>query len=432
MSRNVLIISPHFPPINAADHQRVRMAIPYLPEFGWEPTVLAVAPEFVQAPRDEWLLRTLPETLEVHRVNALPVELTRRVGLSTLAFRCRRAMRLKGDELLATRRFDLIYFSTTQVGVHRLGPRWKRKYGVPFVLDLQDPWVNDFYRRNPTVRPPGGRLKYAVAQASARRDEPRCLRAASAVTTVSARYIDDIARRSPWVDRNRFHVLPFGAAERDFEIARQFPVPQQHIDFSDGLEHWVAVGRGGQDMRTALKALFRGFREALRIDPVRFQRVRMHFLGTDYAAGARARETVRPVAVEEGVGDYVVEQPHRIPFSEALQCIVQPDLLLVMGSDDSGYNPSKVAPYLMSGRPVLAILHPESPAAAVVENAGGALVRFDADGERTAAAVTDKMRSLPGQAASGTDDLRALSARAMTGQLARVFDFARMDVNEPR
>jgi len=424
MSRSVLIISPHFPPINAADHQRVRMAIPYLPKFGWEPTVLAVAPEFVQAPRDEWLLKTLPDGLEVHRVNAIPVELTRRIGMSTLAFRCRGAIRREGDRLLESGRFDLVYFSTTQVGVHRLGPRWKRKYSVPFVLDLQDPWVNDFYRKNPSVRPPGGRLKYAVSQFSSRRDEPRCLKAASAVTTVSPRYIEGIVERSPWIDRGMFHVLPFGASENDFEMAKRFPVGQLHIPFGDGLEHWVAVGRGGEDMRTALRGLFRGFRAALEQDRERFGRVRMHFLGTDYAAGDRARETIRPVAVDEGVGDSVIERPQRIPFSEALQCIVQADRLLVMGSDDVGYNPSKVAPYLMSGRPVLAILHAESPASDVVEKAGGACIRFGGSSPDVSRQVTDELLRGTRMATERTSELKELSAEAMTARLARVFDSA--------
>jgi hypothetical protein len=402
------------------------MAIPYLPEFGWKPTVLAVKPEFVQAPRDEWLLKTLPEDLEIHRVDAIPVELTRRVGMSTLAFRCRGAMRRQGDRLLESGRFDLVYFSTTQVGVHRLGLRWKRKFGVPFVLDLQDPWVNDFYRKNPAVRPPGGRLKHAVAQLAARRDEPRCLRAASAVTTVSPRYIDDIAERSATIDRGKFHVLPFGASAIDFETARRFPVEQAYINFADGLEHWVAVGRGGEDMRTALRGLFRGFRMALGRDRVRFERVRMHFLGTDYAAGNRARETVRPVAVEEGVGDFVVERPHRIAFSEALQCIVRADQLLVMGSDDAGYNPSKVAPYLMSGRPVLAILHAESPAADAVEESGGACIRFRAASELDKQ-VMDVLLSERRAAIERTSELKGLSAEAMTERLVRVFDSAGMD-----
>jgi glycosyltransferase involved in cell wall biosynthesis len=403
------------------------MAIPYLSDLGWRPTVLAVAPEFVQAPADEWLLQTLPDDLEVHRVSALPVALTRRVGMSTLAFRCRRAMRHAGDRLLASRRFDLIYFSTTQVGVHRLGLRWKQKFGVPFVLDLQDPWVNDYYRRNPGVRPPGGRVKFAISQLAARRDEPRCLQAASAVTTVSARYIDDIAERISSIDRSKFHVLPFGASERDYEIAGLRPVSQAHINFQDGFEHWVAVGRGGDDMRTSLRALFGGFRKALEIDPIRFGRVRMHFLGTDYAVGERARETVRPIAIEEGVGEYVFERPHRIPYSEALQCIVKADVLLVIGSNDPGYNPSKVAPYLFSGRPVLAILHDSSPAATVVEAAGGACVRFDERSDDLPASMAKSLQQLADQAPAKTAELNELSAETMARRLTAIFDSARMD-----
>ena len=63
--RTVLIVSPHFPPINAPDHQRVRMALPYFREFGWEPVVLAVAAEFSESSRDETLMATLPDDVEI-------------------------------------------------------------------------------------------------------------------------------------------------------------------------------------------------------------------------------------------------------------------------------------------------------------------------------------------------------------------------------
>ncbi len=33
--KRVLIISPHFPPINAPDCQRVRMSLPYYRRYGW-------------------------------------------------------------------------------------------------------------------------------------------------------------------------------------------------------------------------------------------------------------------------------------------------------------------------------------------------------------------------------------------------------------
>ena len=46
----VLIISPHFPPTNAPDMQRVRMILPYLSESGMTAEVLAVNSAQVAAP----------------------------------------------------------------------------------------------------------------------------------------------------------------------------------------------------------------------------------------------------------------------------------------------------------------------------------------------------------------------------------------------
>ncbi|MEO8204529.1 MAG: hypothetical protein ABI615_00005, partial [Chthoniobacterales bacterium] len=61
--KKVLIVSPHFPPVNAPDMQRVRMALPYFTEFGWEPTVLCVDEDYVEAGRDPYLERSLPSDI---------------------------------------------------------------------------------------------------------------------------------------------------------------------------------------------------------------------------------------------------------------------------------------------------------------------------------------------------------------------------------
>jgi hypothetical protein len=66
--KNVLIVSPHFPPVNAPDMQRVRLALPYLRAQGWEPTVLAVAPEYIEGGVREPLLEsTYPADVPVVR-----------------------------------------------------------------------------------------------------------------------------------------------------------------------------------------------------------------------------------------------------------------------------------------------------------------------------------------------------------------------------
>ena len=40
--RKVLIVSPHFPPVNAPDMQRTRLALPYLRACGWELSLIHI------------------------------------------------------------------------------------------------------------------------------------------------------------------------------------------------------------------------------------------------------------------------------------------------------------------------------------------------------------------------------------------------------
>jgi hypothetical protein len=74
--RDVLIVSPNFPPINAPDHQRIRTSLPYLDQYGWRAAVLAVCPSFVEASTDAELLRTVPPGTNVYWTKALPAGLT--------------------------------------------------------------------------------------------------------------------------------------------------------------------------------------------------------------------------------------------------------------------------------------------------------------------------------------------------------------------
>ena len=54
----VLITSPCFPPVNAAEHQRVRTALPSLHDNDWHPAILCVDPNFVELLEDSYLLQT--------------------------------------------------------------------------------------------------------------------------------------------------------------------------------------------------------------------------------------------------------------------------------------------------------------------------------------------------------------------------------------
>lgn len=427
--KRVLIVSPRFVPSNAADMHRVRQALPYLRDAGWEPTVLAVDPAEAETPRDDILLRTIPDDVEVVRTGAVPVRWTRKVGVGSLEARSLAALHREGSRLLNREPFDLVFFSTTALGVSVLGPRWQRRFGVPFAVDLQDPWYSEYYARTGTP-PPGGRIKYAASNAIAKRLEPFVLRRAAHVVAVSPAYPEELAERYPWFDARQATVLPFGAPERDFEILREARVANPVFDPGDGLDHWVYVGRAGHDMAFSLGALFAAVADAREASPEAYARLRMHFVGTSYADGDTGTPTVSPVAEAHGVADLVDEQPRRIPYFEALQCLLDATALIVPGSDDPAYTASKVYPYVLAGRPMLAVFHEASTVVDVLRSTEAAkVVCFDENTPLPEAAEAVAGAWLRPRAWTRPPTMRReafepYTAREMTARLGAAFDEA--------
>jgi hypothetical protein len=369
--RKVLIVSPHFPPTNAADMHRVRILLPFLGENGWAAEVLAVAPESVAAPRDEWMADGLPEDVPVHRVRGLGLGWSKIPGLGTLGWRALPAVGRKGGELLASGRFDFVYFSTTQWPVHLAGPRWQRKFGVPFAIDYQDPWVNDYYREHPEVVPPGGRWKYDLSSRLSRWMEPRVLSACAGYTAVSEAYPRQLAKRYPWAGGIRHLVLPFPGSVRDYERARQSGLAQNIFDAQDGRQHWVYVGRGGKDMARAARVLFRAVQDHAARTPGFADSLRMHFIGTSYASAGTGRPSIAPLAEEYGLKSIVEERTDRISYADNLRCLTDASALIALCSDDRAYTASKIYPYLLARKPLMVVCHQESGVADLLRRCGG-------------------------------------------------------------
>ena len=428
--KRILVVSPRFPPSNAADMHRVRQSLPYFRRLGWEPTVLSVEARLCEMPLDPWLETTVPAGTRVVHTGAADVRTTRRFGIGSFDVRVLPYLARSGSRLLATEPFDLVFFSTTAFLVMRLGPYWRRRFGVPYVLDMQDPWLSDYYDRPGAPPPPGGRLKHGVAHWLARACEPATMRAAAHVVSVSPAYPAMLRRRYPEMDAERFTVLPFGAPEADVERLRQLPVPQDIFDPADGFQHWVYVGRAGGDMELSLTALFTALARARQAEPDVYDRVRLHFVGTDYAPAGRERETVAPLAAACGVGDLVRERPLRVPYAEALQAMLDADALLMPGSDDPGYTASKLYPTILARKPLLAVFHEQSSVLDVLRETGAGVGGGFGDGE-TAAALASRI----GAAWFGPQAWKQVpetdwtafepyTAREMARRLAHVFDGA--------
>lgn len=145
-----LVIAYHFPPQPGGGVQRSTKFVRYLPAFGWRPVVLTID-STLHHHRDATLLDEI-EAADVVRVRSsvLPDPFVRWRALRGVLDRvlvpdshimwvpiAERAV----AELHRKYRFDVIYTSCRPFSLAPLGERLRRKYHVPWVLDLRDLWT---------------------------------------------------------------------------------------------------------------------------------------------------------------------------------------------------------------------------------------------------------------------------------------------------
>ena len=354
---------------------RIRQSLPYLEEMGWEAVTLAVEPEFVEMGTDPLLLETIPKDAQVLRLKAFRPEKTRKFGLGNIGYRSLWQFYKAGNRLLKKGDFDLVYFTTTAFPVMVLGRIWKRKFGVPFVIDMQDPWRNDFYLDKPrNERPP----KFWIAYRMDKYMEAYTMKKVDGILSVSEGYPKTLMSRYPNIKEDMCTVIPFGGAVVDFDILDRVSLENKLFDPSDGNIHCVYIGRGGHDMNLALAAIFDGLARGREKKPELFGKIRMYFVGTSYAADGKGLKTIEPIAEKYGVDDQVTEITDRLPYFEAMRVLKDADLQIIPGSTDTNYTASKLYPYILSKRPLLAVFNENSSVVRILERTrAGECVSFD-------------------------------------------------------
>lgn len=369
--KTLLLVSPRFPPLNAPDHQRVRAMLPHLRALGWDPVVLALRTEPELGAQEPELAAAAERVARIERASPLPLRVARLAGFSSLGLRGFFALQRAGAKLIRELRPAAAFFSTTEFLTWPLGPHWKNRFGLPYVLDWQDPWLSTYFDEHPAVPRPGGRMKYGAQQWLARRLEPGVARNAAHHVTVSRAYGEALQRR--YATLAPVSEIPFAVSLEDFALAARQPTATA----APRPRYWLCAGRGGEDLEFSLGCVFRALARARERDPGRWNDLALWFVGTSYAARGRERRTIASLAARCGIADQVFEMPQRVGHLEALRLMRGAEALLVPGSDDPGYNPSKLLTCASSGRPVLGVLHAASPAHALAgQLAGTVLVPF--------------------------------------------------------
>ena len=245
-------------------------------------------------------------------------------------------------------------------------PVIKRRFGVPVVLDFQDPWVSTWGASQPAFSKAGLMHRLAVAL------EPHALRGADFVTSVSensecrngcAIFLARCGENGSYSNRRgprRFYALSVTC----------FPCKNcsttSRTAFTSAMWARFCLAPG------PLFALSSAPSSACARQSPRSPRVSDSIsLGTSNQPNDVLTCRVRPIAEAEGVADVVREIPQRLPYSRALGWIARSRGVLLIGSDEPHYTASKIYPALMSGRPFVSLFHRASSAHAILAAAGG-------------------------------------------------------------
>lgn len=356
--KKVLVISPYFPPANTPDTQRIRMSLPYFKEFNWEVEVVACLPKLYETKLDEMSLQSVPTEIKVHYVNAFSKKYTSKLGLGSLALRSLWFYKQKVNQLLKTNRFDLIYFSTTQFPVCILGAYWKKKFKIPYIIDMQDPWHSDYYKNKPKNEQPP---KYWFSYRLNKYLEPFAIKNADGLISVSQKYLNDLNERYPKINPENQKVITFGYSDFDLKISEQIEIkPNQKKTL-------MYLGVLGPTMYKSLDLLFRNLSEKIKSE------YHLVFKGTSYANAKKANKSTTRFQNKYHLKN-IEEHSDRIGMFQVLKELSVANGLLIIGTDDPGYTASKLYPYLQVRRPILAILHPNSSANEILKETSNAII----------------------------------------------------------
>ncbi len=421
--KKLLIISPSFPPVNAADMQRVRQSLPYFESTGWKPTVVAVDPGRIEMAQDEILLKTIPAGSEIHHVDAFPVGLTRKFGLGNLGIRSLWYYYKWGKQNLKKNSFDLVYFSTTMFTVIVLGRIWKKKYRIPFVVDMQDPWRNDYYLKfKPAERPKKFWFDYKLNS----KLEAWTMPHADGLISVAPGYIETLRERYPALKSVPALTLTFGASDIDFKVLDSVNILNRYFRKGENI-NIVYVGVTPPPMAYTIRALFKSVSDN-RIKDELINRIRFFFLGTSYAPRHLARETVMPLAKEFGIEDIVFEEVVRLPYFETLTVIKDADFAIIPGTRDADYTASKLFPYILAKINILAVFHGNSNVSKIIDSlsAGDYITFTDESVDELSLKITPKLKEiisrLPFQPQTNWDNFNQYKADFKAREQSKLFE----------
>ena len=429
----VLFVSYVFPPAGGVGVQRVLKWSKYLPENGWDVSVLTASNPSVPL-TDESLLSEVPEETVVVGARTLEPGYGVKAAAATettsgLMSRVKAAVRRPalavaktalspdpqilwkpaavkaGRRLLNRTPHDVIVATGPPFSSFLIGRTLARLSGVPLVLDYRDEW--SISNANWEQRRPG-----PLNSARQRAMERRCLRAASLVLGTTPRGAEEFARLARDAgSRADVSYVWNGFDPDDFPPVEGDAKP----DLGNGTDRLRLTFTGTLWTLNSVAGFADGLKRLTAESPDLVARLELVFVG-------------RRMPAQEAMLDELAALPCAVrrlgfvPHAEATRLMRTSDALLLPTADVDGLERvvcAKTFEYLAAGRPIVCVTRPgdQMDAVRVSPSAVCADVRRPAE---VAAAIRELVqRFTDGSLERGTADLTKFDRRTTAADLAR-------------
>ncbi len=361
--KRVLIITPHYPPSNLAAVHRSRLFAKHLPAFGWEPVILMVNEKYYEEKLDWNLCELLPKGQHIEKVKAFPVTKPRVIG--DIGIRGFFQLRKRALQLVQELKIDFVYIPIPSFYVSLIGPYLYKRTGVKYGIDYIDPWVHVF---------PGSDQLFSrhwFSTQLAKWLELKAVKYASVITGVAKGYYEKVKERNPQlVNTCLFDAMPYGGEAEDHLRVKELHLNPYLFERNSKLQ-LVYAGAMLPKAYKPLHAIFKSIASQRAL----FKEVEFHFIGTGKSLNDAEGYAIKPLAEEHGLWQTVVfEYPLRIPYLDVLVHLEAADAVFILGSTEPHYTPSKTYQAVLSGKPIMGVLHSQSTAVEIIRSSNAGIV----------------------------------------------------------
>ena len=416
--RKLLIITYYWPPGSGAGVQRWLKFSKYLPQYGWEPYIVTVDPEYAAYPVvDNTLSAEVSDGLKVFRTKAtdwfriyskdksrIPSAGFAANDSKSPASKLVRFVRgnffipdpRKGwnryalDEasrLIEDEGIEHVITTSPPHSTQLIGLKLQKKYpGITWVADLRDPWTDIYYYDSFYHTPVAKRMDAAM--------EKNVLKSADRIITVGWSLRESFCRKVQGIESKTF-IIPNGYDHADFEGIERNDPDVFTISYIGTLSDSYPVS----GFAAAAGSLARsGFR------------LRLRFTG---AVSPASREIL-----ESAAGSADLQFSPHVSHQEAVRLMVQSSALLLVIPDHHSNRSiltGKLFEYLASGRPVICLGPPDGDAAEILRKTSHGSCAGYSDTEGIAGIIREIRESTSGRVLEAPAEF---SRTELTGKLA--------------